>query len=59
MTRARRQVIRWPRIGPVRDPLQLWYLEWKDARGQVWRRYFADRAEARAGLKRHRAEARS
>jgi hypothetical protein len=44
-----------PRIGPCRDPLHLWFLEWADARGQVWRRYFADRAEARAAIKAFRA----
>lgn len=38
------------RIGPCRDPLCLWFLEWRDDRGR-WRRYFADRGEARAALK--------
>ena len=41
---------RRPFIGPCRDPLRLWFLEYEDTRG-VWRRYFADRAEARAALK--------
>jgi hypothetical protein len=44
-----------PRIGPCRDPLGLWFLEWRDAAGQRWRRYFANRAEARAALAEHRA----
>lgn len=54
-----RRAPRWgsqrrPFIGPTRCPLQLWFLEWEDDRG-VWRRYFADRAEARAALRDHRA----
>jgi hypothetical protein len=48
-TRARPP--RLPRIGPCRDPLRLWFLEWRDARGQVWRRYYADREEARAAMR--------
>ena len=45
---------RLPRIGPCRDPLELWFLEWRDDRGQVWSRYFADRVEARCALAEHR-----
>jgi hypothetical protein len=44
----------WPRIGPCRDPLRLWFLEYRDARG-VWRRYFANRDEARAALRAEKA----
>lgn len=39
-----------PRIGPCRDPLRLWFLEWADVHGGIWRRYFADREEARHAL---------
>ena len=45
-----------PRIGPCRDPLHLWFLEWADAKGQIWRRYFADRTEARAAHRLHRLQ---
>lgn len=65
MTRATRSALfrarardvqgkRRPFIGPCRDPLRLWFLEFEDARG-VWRRYFADRDEARAALRREKA----
>lgn len=50
----KRRPPRLPRIGPCRDPLHLWFLEWRDDRGH-WRRYYADRAEARAALKVFRA----
>jgi hypothetical protein len=50
MPRADVVTARLPRIGPCRDPLELWYLEWRDARG-LRRRYFADRAEARVALR--------
>jgi len=41
-----------PRIGPCRDPLCLWYLEYADGTGNgiIWRRYYANRAEARQAL---------
>jgi hypothetical protein len=42
--------IKRPRIGPCRDPLHLWFLEWADVHGGIWRRYFADRQEARRAL---------
>jgi hypothetical protein len=47
--------MRRPRIGPCRDPLRLWFLEYVDAAGQVFRRYYADRAEARQALREYRA----
>lgn len=55
MTRAitrsgRRKRRRRPFIGPCRDPLRLWFMEFEDARG-VWRRYYANRDEARAALR--------
>ena len=46
---SKRQPTR-PYFGPCRDPLCLWFVEWEDRRG-VWRRYYANRAEARAALK--------
>jgi hypothetical protein len=46
-----------PRIGPCRDMLELWYLEW-EASGQVWRRYYANRPEARLALRIYKAEGR-
>jgi hypothetical protein len=46
----KRRARRRPFIGPVRDPLCLWFLEYADARG-VWRRYYANRDEARAALR--------
>jgi hypothetical protein len=52
---GRKPPSRLPRIGPCRDPLRLWFLEFDDARGR-WRRYFADRAEARAALRVLKAE---
>jgi len=55
-SRAGGRARRYPRIGPVRDPLALWFLEWQDPKGQVWRRYFANREEARAGLRKHREQ---
>jgi len=42
-----------PRIGPCRDPLRLWFLEYLE-NGQVFRRYYADRGEARFQLKKWR-----
>ena len=51
---ARRAAARLPRIGPCRDPLRLLFLEFKED-GGIFRRYFADRAEARAALKAWRA----
>lgn len=39
-----------PRIGPCRDPLELWFLEYLEG-GKVFRRYYADRAEARQALR--------
>lgn len=44
-----RRDVKRPRIGPCRDPLYLWFLEWEDERG-VWRRYFEDRDMARRAL---------
>lgn len=52
-TKSSPRRVKLPRIGPCRDPLHLWFLEW-EATGQVWRRYFADRDEARAALAEHR-----
>ena len=46
-----------PRIGPCRDPLRLWFLEYADARGSVFRSYYANRDEARTALRLHRASA--
>lgn len=39
-----------PFIGPCRDPLHLWFLEFEEV-GQVRRRYYANREEARAALR--------
>lgn len=42
-----------PRIGPCGDPLDLWFLEYRDRsrlHGGIFRRYFADAAEAAAAL---------
>jgi len=50
----RKRPPRLPRIGPCRDPLRLWFLEYRDRRG-IWRRYFADRDEARRALAAYRA----
>lgn len=47
---TRRRILARPRIGPCRDPLHLWFLEWADVDGCLWRRYFADREEARRAL---------
>ena len=47
------KVVTRPRIGPCRDPLHLWFLEWADDRG-IWRRYYANRDEARRALTAHR-----
>lgn len=48
---ARAPEPRAARIGPCRDPLRLWFLEWRDETGQAWRRYYANRDEARAALR--------
>jgi hypothetical protein len=53
--RKPRQIERWapvgspPRIGPCRDPLALWFLEF-DQNGARVRRYYEDRAAARYAL---------
>jgi len=47
------KVVKRPCIGPCRDPLHLWFLEWVDGRG-IWRRYYANRDEARRALKARR-----
>lgn len=47
--RTRKQPRRLPRIGPCRDPLDLWFLEFKQ-KGAVLRRYFGEREEAQAAL---------
>lgn len=39
-----------PFIGPCRDPLALWFLEFERADGQVFRTYHEDRKAARAAL---------
>lgn len=42
-----------PRIGPCGDPLGLWFLEYRDPsklHGSIFRRYYADAAEAAAAL---------
>lgn len=53
-----RKAPKLPRIGPCRDPLHLWFLEYLDARfGVVYRRYFATRDEARAALRQRKGKA--
>jgi len=44
-----------PRVGPCYDPLRLWFLEFRGGDGCVYRRYYADRTEARGALRRYRA----
>ena len=39
-----------PRIGPTRCPLELWFVEFQKG-ATVFRRYYADRSEARAALR--------
>ncbi len=46
---------RGPVIGPCRDPLHLWYLEWTDDRG-TWRHYFENRQVARMALRVFKAD---
>jgi len=59
MKHTRRQATRRPCIGPCRDPLHLWYLEFvRAADGQVFRRYYANRDEARAALRQRRQQRR-
>jgi hypothetical protein len=48
---TRRSVRTAPRIGPCRDALRLWFFEWRDADGRAWRRYFANRDEARRAMR--------
>jgi hypothetical protein len=53
---------RLPRIGPCRDPLHLWYLEFEgehNGRPHPFRRYFANRDEARAALRQLRDNGRA
>jgi hypothetical protein len=45
-----------PRIGPCRDPLRLWFLEFAESDGRRLRRYFADRNEARVALRTYREQ---
>jgi len=54
--RTRTTTAQLPRIGPCHDPLHLWFLEWADANGQRWRKYFPTRVEARVALAQHRIE---
>jgi hypothetical protein len=51
MTRRRRPE-ELPAIGPCRDPLALWYLEFVGDDGTtIFRRYFGNRNEARTALR--------
>jgi hypothetical protein len=47
--RKTKRTLKLPRIGPCRDMLELWFLEFVQD-GQVFRRYFADRPAARTAL---------
>lgn len=53
-----RRSVKLPRIGPCRDPLRLWFLEFADG-GRVFRKYFAARADARRALRTMRDLARA
>lgn len=44
-----------PRIGPCRDPLDLWFLEFEQA-GQILRKFYGERPEAQAALRDLRAK---
>lgn len=51
-----RRTLAWPRIGPCRDALRLWFFEWRDEHGCIWRRYFANRGEARRAMRSFRSK---
>ena len=44
-----------PYIGPCYDPLALWFLEYDDANGETYRRYYGDRDAARTALEEFKA----
>lgn len=61
-TKAKRCVVgkapppRWTRVGPCRDPLRLWYMQFWSATPVpgYYRRYFANRQDARVAQKHYR-----